>query len=162
MKKKTLAFLSVLVFTLFFSVSCCFANNNMAQDAVDGVRNFVGGAENAVEGAVSGVTNGIRNGVDATGNVAENMMGTTTNNNNNTNGALMSTNHGNNNGDNYTATRTATTRSINTATTGTFLGMGATAWSWFIMATLGIITVALVWFYGKQKEYSSNYDDNNY
>lgn len=154
MKKKTLAFLSILVFTLFFSVSCCFANNNIATDAVNGVRNVVGGAENAVEGAVSGVTNGVKNGVNHTENAANNMMGS---NNRNTNGALTT-----NNNANYNATRTATTRSATGTTRNTFLGMGATAWGWLIMAVFGIVTIALVWYYGKQNESHSNYDDNNY
>lgn len=154
MKKKTITFLSILAFALIFSTSYCFANNNIAQDAVDGVRNFVGGAENVLEGAANGITNGLRNGVNATGNVVSDMTGT----NHNRNGALTS----DNNGDNYTATRTATTRSVATANTDTFLGMGATAWGWFIMAAFGIITIGLVWYYGKQHEYRSNYDDNNY
>ncbi len=148
MKKKTLVFLSILAFTLFFSVSYCFANNNIAEDAVNGVRNVVGGAENAVEGTVSGVTNGVRNGINDTENAANNIV----------NGTMKTTN---NEGD-YTAARTATTRSATGTNNNTFLGMGATAWGWLIMAVLGVITVALVWFYGKEREAHSNYDDNNY
>ena len=49
MYKKLAIVLSILIAAIF-SFSVCFAND-MANDAVEGVRNVVGGAENAVEDA---------------------------------------------------------------------------------------------------------------
>ena len=146
MKKITLTAIVTILAILLFGVSS-FATNNIATDAVQGVRNVVGGAENAVSGAISGVTNGVRSGVSGVENTANNagnkMQGATTTNN----------------GD-YNATRTASTRAATNR--ATFLGMSATAWGWFIMAVVGIITVALVWYYGKQHEEGYNDNSDNY
>lgn len=146
MKKIRLVGLLTILAVLIFGVSS-FAANNIASDAVNGIRNVVGGAENVVGGAVGGVTNGVHTGVTGTENAAKNTAGAT----------MTGTNNGT-----YNTTRTATTRAATTGSTGTFLGMGATAWGWLIMAIVGIITVALVWYYGKEKEldYNHNSDDN--
>ena len=53
----------------------------------------------------------------------------------------------------YNATRT----SVDTQA-GTFMGMNSTAWTWLIMAIAAIAIVALVWYYGTQRQ-SSHYDD---
>lgn len=148
MKKKTLITIVTIIVALFFSISYSFAANEVG-DAVEGIRNFVGGAENVLEDTASGIGNGIRDGISATENTADNI----------TSGAMTTDN--NNGGGDYTATRTtATTRSA--GDNGSFLGMGATAWGWLIMAIVGIITVALVWYYGKEHEYNSNNNDGNY
>lgn len=147
MKKISLIAITTIFAVLLFGVSS-FAENNIASDAVQGVRNVVGGAENVVGGAISGVTNGVRSGINGVENTASNagnkMQGSMTTDNNS-----------------YNASRTATNMSTN-AGSGTFLGMGATAWGWFIMATVGIITIALVWYYGKERETSYNHNDDNY
>lgn len=146
MKRFTLIAITTIFAVLLFGISS-FAANNIASDAVQGVRNVVGGAENVVGGAINGVTNGVRSGVNGientTNNTANNMKGSMTNNN-------------------YNATRTATTRTATNATGNTFLGMGATAWGWFIMAVFGIITIALVWYYGKERESNYTHNDDNY
>lgn len=147
MKKITLIAITTILAVILFGISS-FAANNIASDAVNGVRNVVGGAENAVGGAISGMTNGVRNGMSAVGNTVHDAG--------NTMKSGMTTDT-NNNG--YNATRTATTR-MATNNSATFLGMNATAWGWLIMATVGIITVALVWYYGKERENSYNHDDN--
>lgn len=147
MKKIRLVGLLTILAVLIFGVSS-FAANNIASDAVNGIRNVVGGAENVVGGAVGGVTNSVRSGVTGTENAARNTTGAT----------MTGTNSAN-----YNTARTTTTRTAaNTGTRGTFLGMGATAWGWLIMAIVGIITVALVWYYGKEREldYNHNKDDN--
>lgn len=144
MKRFTLIAITTIFSVLIFGISS-FAANNIASDAMQGMRNVVGGAENAVGGAISGVTNGIRNGVNgvenATKNTGNKIAGTTN--------------------DGYNAARTATTRAV-TNTSGRFLGMSATAWGWFIMAIVGIITVALVWYYGKEHESNYNHNNDNY
>ena len=134
MKNKTLITVLTIIFAvLFFFTTSCFAANEV-EGAVQGVRDFVGGAENVVEDVATGVSNTVRGGMDNSKDMTS---------------------------DDYTATRTATTTS-NNGTTTTFLGLGATAWGWFIMAVVGIITVALVWYYGKEHEYNSNHNDDNY
>ena len=150
MKRITLIAITTIFAVLLFGISS-FAANNIASDAVEGVRNVVGGAENVVGGAISGVTNGIRSGVSGVENTAHNAGNTMQ-------GAITTTN--NNNG--YNASRTTTTRMATNAGSNTFLGMGATAWGWFIMAVVGIITVALVGYYGKERESGYNHNDDNY
>lgn len=147
MKKKTLIATLTILAVLLFGVSS-FATNNIGADAVQGVRNVVGGAENVVSGAASGIAGEVRNVTNGNNSA-----------NKNTTGAMTTTN-GSQTG-NYNAARTATTRTTN-ATSRTFLGMGATAWGWFIMATLGIITVALVWYYGKQNDVTIHDNDERY
>lgn len=144
MKRITLIVTATILAILLFSVSS-FATNNIASNAAQGVRNVVGGAENVVENAASGITNGIRNGVSNAENTMNKSMTSTTNNNTN-----------------YNATRTATTRMATTGTNNTFFGMNAITWSWLILAIVGIITVALVWYYGKQFESNYNHNDDNY
>lgn len=159
MKKLTIIALITALAVLLFGISS-FAANNIASDAVNGVRNVVGGAENVIGGAAGSITNGIRNGVSDVDNSTDNTMGTMNNNRNTTGNTMgtMTTDTNNNGG--YNATRTATTRMATTGATGTFLGMGATAWGWLIMAIVGIVTVALVWFYGKERELNYNNNDN--
>jgi len=152
MKKTTF----ITIFTIFAVILLglsSFANtNNMMSDAASGVRNVVGGAENAIEGAASGIGNGIRNGMSAIGNTMQDAGNTMRD------GMTSDTNNSN-----YDATRTTTTRTIATNNdTNTILGMGPRAWSLFILASLGIITVGLVWYYGKQNEIRYQHDDENY
>ncbi len=151
MKKKTLIAIITVLAVILFGVSSFASNNNMGSDAVNGVRNFVGGAENVVEDAAMGIAGGIREGISDVENGAEDASRT---GGNNMEGAMTSDN---NNGD-YTATRTATTAT----TGGSFLGMGGTAWAWLIMAVLGIIIVGLVWYYGKQNEMTAHNHDDRY
>ena len=181
---KKLLISTALLISIIFSFSVCFANNNnMGQDAVDGVRSVVGGAENAIEGAVNGVSNATRDmtrdlGTDGnnTGNTMMNNgdnnntakdTNNNTGNNNNTNN--NNTNNNNNNAgttnnnsltaamtNNYTATRTATNAEGN----ATFMGMSATTWTWLIIGIAAIAIVALVWYYSMQMR-STNYDNKD-
>lgn len=147
MNKKLFITVATILSIILFGITYSFAGNNMGQDAVEGVRNFVGEAENVVENTAKGVGEGIRTGVTDVKDAAQDTTHDMTRDNRN-------------NG-NYSATRT----SVRTTSTGnSFLNMGATAWSLLIIAILGIITVALVWYYGKQNEinvhHSNNSDDN--
>lgn len=144
MYKKLLIATSVLVMAIF-SFSVCFANNGL-QDAADGVRNVVGGAENAVEDAARGVSNASK---DATSKMEQGA--------NNVGNAVMNHDNENHNtktgvtNNNYTATRTA-------ATDNTFMGMNATAWTWLIMGIATIAIVALIWYYSMQIRSSNERD----
>ena len=133
MYKKMLVIFAILTIGIF-SFSVCFANNDgsMLQDAANGVRDAVGGAENAVEDGAKGIANTTKG---ATGS-AENAM-------ENKDNSGMTQNNNRTNNSNYTATRTATTNQ-------TFMGMSSTAWTWLIIGIAGIAIVALVWYYGSQ------------
>lgn len=135
MNKKLAIVLSILIAAIF-SFSVCFAND-MANDAVEGVRNVVGGAENAVENAAKDVTNAAK----AATNSVENKMENITNNR-----VTSSTST-------YNATRT-------NAEGSTLMGMNATMWTWLIIGIATIAIVALVWYYSMQMR-SSNYDDKD-
>lgn len=135
MYKKLLISSTILILSIF-SFSTCFANNDL-QNAADGVRNIVGGAENAIEDAAKDVSNASKNVTgrmeEGANNLGNDMMNRT---NNTTTGVA--------NNNNYTATRTATT------TDNTLMGMNATAWTWLIIGIAAIAIVALVWYYSMQ------------
>lgn len=150
MKKKILlATVITFAFVLMFSFSSVFATNT---NPVEGIRNFVGGAENVMEDAASGITNGVRNatgtmtnGMDNTFEKDNNMM---TNDQNNVTGTTTN----NNNNGNYTARRTATGFDE-----PTLLGINMTTWTWIIMAITAVAIITLIWSYTRQtnKNYNS-------
>lgn len=147
MKSKILI-VTLLVFSiLILSISYTFAANQ--QNVVQGIRNAVGGAENVVEDAGKGIVDGVRNITSAGQNTMENATSGTKaqNASNKITGTTT---------DDYTSTRTATTRAATGTTDGTFLGMNSTVWTWLIMAIVGIAIVALVWIYAKQNHNSYN------
>lgn len=153
--KKKIALFAIIILSSIFIVTYSFADNDMLGDATNGIRNFVGGTENVIEDAAGGVRNFFTDNQNTTENV-------TYNNNNSDNIAYSnytSSAMTQNTNNNYTATRTAATTSADNS----LFGMGPTAWTLFILAVLGIITVGLVWYYGTQKESRySNRNDNNY
>ena len=151
MYKKIFVALAILTIGIF-SFSICFANNdNMLEDAANGVRNVVGGAENAIEDGARDIANTTKGATGAAENSMDNATGMTenTNNNNNNNNSEMNGND-RTNSNTYIATRTSTTDSR-------FMGMNATAWTWLILGIAGIAIVALVWYYGSQMR--TNHDD---
>ena len=147
MKKKFFIIATLLVIFSFFIVPYAFAANKNMDNAVNNVRNFVGGAENVVKDAGKDVANGIKSGLNAIDDGAKdvgndvkngmNDMGRTTNN--------------------YTATRTATTTD-----NGLLGNVSNTVWSWLIIAIVAIVIVALVLFYANQNKNTTTYhnDDN--
>ena len=128
MKNKFFIVATLLAILSLFAVSYTFATTN----AVNDVRNVVGGAENVIEDAGKGIVNGVKDGMNTVKNGAKdvgndvkngmNDMGRTTNN--------------------YTATRTATTTD-----NGLLGNVSNTVWSWLIIAIVSIVIVALVLFY---------------
>ena len=135
MKNKFFIVATLLAILSLFAVSYTFATTN----AVNDVRNVVGGAENVIEDAGKGIVNGVKDGMNTVKNGAKdvgndvkngmNDMGRTTNN--------------------YTATRTATTTD-----NGLLGNVSNTVWSWLI--------IAIVLFYANQNKNTTTYhnDDN--
>ena len=151
MYKKIFVALAILTIGIF-SFSICFANNDhMLENAANGVRNVVGGAENAIEDGARDIANTTKGATRAAENSMDNATGMTenTNNNNNNNNSEMNGND-RTNSNTYIVTRTSTTDSR-------FMGMNATAWTWLILGIAGIAIVALVWYYGSQMR--TNHDD---
>ncbi len=152
MYKKIFVALAILTIGIF-SFSISFANNDhMLEDAANGVRNVVGGAENAIENGARDIANTTKGATGAAENSMDNATGMTENTNNNNNNNNNSEMNGNDrtNSNTYIATRTSTTDSR-------FMGMNATAWTWLILGIAGIAIVALVWYYGSQMR--TNHDD---
>ena len=143
MKNKFFIVATLLAILSLFAVSYTFATTN----AVNDVRNVVGGAENVIEDAGKGIVNGVKDGMNTVKNGAKdvgndvkngmNDMGRTTNN--------------------YNATRTATTTD-----NGLLGNVSNTVWSWLIIAIVGIVIIALVLFYANQNKNTTTYhnDDN--
>lgn len=144
MLKKIVSLLTVA--SLLFFTSCVFAANNEVQDSMtktgNTIRNVVGGAENVVEDAAGAIGTGVKDIGNAVRDGAE---GFTNNFDNNDGGA-------------YNATRTTARTTAETATNGSFLGMSANTWTWFILAIAAIAIVGLVWYYAMQNknEYNNN------
>jgi len=154
MKNKVLMTTAISIIILLFSVSYTFAANGM-DNAVNGVRNFIGGAENVIEDAGSAVAGTVRNGMDALDNDNNNNNNNDTNNNENT--MMGTTDNNNNNGDDYTATRTATTRTADTTTDG----ITTNTWTWFIIGITAVGIGVLVWSYIAQNRKNNAYIDSN-
>ena len=152
MNKKLAIVLSIFIAAIF-SFSVCFAND-MLNDAAEGVRNVVGGAENAVKDVTNGVSNATKDATNPVENKANDVMNNIKTNGDNdntikdTNNETRTTTNGN-----YTATRT-------NAENSTLMGMNATTWTWLIIGLAAIAIVALVWYYSMQMR-SSNYDDKD-
>lgn len=141
MNRKFLYGIILFVAIILLSTSFTFAANKPAmENAANGIRNVVGGAENTIENAAAGVANTSKN---VTGDVenAGNTMGMGTNGNS---------------GTGYTATRTSTDIAGDT----TFLGMNSTAWIWLILAIAAVAIVALVYYYSAQTR-DFGYDHNS-
>ena len=101
--------------------------------------NAAQGTKNVVEGAITGVGNMIGHGANSIMNSMTN-NNTTTEQTNSTNKASTDRNAD----EDYTASRTATTAE------GNLLGLSTTTWTWLIVATVGALIVAIVYFYGRQ------------
>lgn len=150
MKKKFFIIATLLVIFSFFMVPYAFAANKSMDNAVNNVRNFVGGAENVVEDAGKDVANGVRSGLNAIDEGAKDVGNDVKNDANN----MMNTNNRNTN---YNAIRTAT----GTTYTGLFGTTSNTVWSWLIIAIVAIIIVALVLFYANQNKNTTYHNDDN-
>ncbi len=156
---KKLAILFAIIASIVLSIAIpSFATEGMVENAAEGARNIVGGAENAVEDGVKGTAEGVRSGLNTAGeaakNTADSVKNTMTGNHNRSGVATTNNNNGN-----YTATRTSAN--------ATFMGMTGTMWTWLVMGITGIAIVALIWYYGSSRENnistaSNNHDDNRF
>ncbi|MBQ3415780.1 MAG: hypothetical protein IJH39_10705 [Clostridia bacterium] len=142
MYKKLLIGTSVIL-SIIFSFTFCFAADEMNQ-AVNGVRNVVGGAENTMEDAAQGMSNMAK---DATNNIEKGANNTAKNI-----GNAMNNNDDNNK--NYAASRTA----AEVGAESTFLGISSTVWTWIIVGIAVAALIALVWYFSTQKT-NNHYDD---
>ena len=158
---KKLFYIALVAVSLIFISTFCFATDNlqgMAGDAVNGTRNIVGGAENAIEGAANGIGNMVKDGTNSVENMGNQMTQglqnstTETSNESQTSNNSISGSITGSDDSGYTASRTSTGDS-------TFMGMGSTAWTWLILGIAAIAIVALVWYYSMQ---FTNKNNNRY
>ena len=141
MLKKSLIILSVVCALLFISTLSFAVTSNDVKNGISNVTDTV------VDGAAN-LGNDVRNGVGTVENGINGAVRNIGDNNNTNNNALN--NQPNNN---YNATRTSAGM-----TTQTNTGFGnTTLWTWLILAVIGIVIVALVWYYGSQ-----NINNNNH
>lgn len=138
MYKKLLIGFSIIL-SIIFSFTFCFAADGV-NEAVNGVRNVVGGAENTMENAAKGASNMVK---DATNNMEKGASETA-----NKIGNTMMDNR------NYNATRT----SAEMGSESTFMGINTTTWTWIIVGISVAAIIALVWFFSTQKN-NNHYDD---
>ena len=144
-KMITIALLSILA--VLFASSYVFAANPM-ENAANGVKGAVGGAENVVENAAGAVGGAIKSTVDNAGKGLQ-RTGDAVHNTTRNAGTVENTT-GN---DGYRATRTATDG-------GTLMGMNSTFWTWAVIVIVAAAIAILVWSYMKQgNRHSDNYND---
>ena len=151
MKKR---FLIISIITiLFISIAIpSFAMDNVA----NGIRNFVGGTENAIENAGNNIANGVKNGLNTVSHGTENVVTDVRDGMQNTGNTMvgMTTTNNNNNNDRYTATRTSTEEMR-------IAGMTTDTWSWIIIGITAAAIGILVWSYIRQKNKNDIYIDSN-
>lgn len=137
MLKRSLIILFI-IFSILFISNVCLANNTATT-----VKNVVNSGTNTVVDGISNLASDVRNGV---GNLENGIEDALTMDDMNARNDDDFSNAGATTTDNYTATRTATTREALGAT-------GAdttTMWVWVILAVAAITIVGLVWYYGSQ------------
>ena len=161
--KKSIIIISFIILSLLFSSSFVFAEN-AGNQVVDGIRNTVGGVENAAQDAANGVGGAVKNGAnmikDGAQNVGNGMsnatqdMGNSVNNGVNNagdeikNSADKTGNTMRNMGDGaFNATRTATEDNTNNGSQG---WMNRDMWTWIIVGIITIAIIALIWFYASK------------
>lgn len=136
MKNKLLLSILIILAILLTSIACFANNTNLGEELKDSGNKSEHTIQNAGEGIkniASDIGNGIQNAASDIGRGVENVFHT-----GNTDGSHTATNG-------YTATRTSTAG----ATTG-MGGMSRTTWVWLIMGIVGIVIIALTWYYVTQ------------
>lgn len=122
----------ILILSLFLISICSFSF--AATEALNSTKNAVMNVGNAIGNGVKDVANGAANlGKDAV---------STTQSAGNSIASATSMNKG---GMDYTATRTSAENNA--------MELSSTAWTWLILGIVGIVIVALVWYYGAQYEH---------
>ncbi len=158
MRKSLLLFSLIVAILLIFS-TFSFANNDISNglnNAGRTVKNMINDAGNSIKSGVEDIGNGINNGASMVQNGVNNgasMMQNEVDNGAQNVGNTMYGTSGTSN-DGYTATRTS-------ATDGNLMGMSSTSWIWLIFGIVGIVIVALVWYYGSQYENTNNYSNRD-
>lgn len=148
MLKKSL--ITIIVFFILAIISNPVFATNLAGDAQNTLNNIRGGVQNmasdtgnSIEHAKDGISNMLNNGVNDAKNTTSNVENDSKNIMNDVTGndykGTASTDNG------YTATRTSTADATSTTTSNT-------ATIWVVLAVVGIIIVALVWYYGAQTQ----------
>lgn len=138
-------FLTLL--TILFIISCysvTFATNMMndTKNTVMKAGNSIGNSIVKAKDSVVGGAKNLTNDVEKTGTGAIDTAKDTT---------YSAIDRGSMQTTQYDAVRTSADSNL--------LGMDSTAWSWIIMSIVGIVIVALVWYYGAQYEHR-NYHSN--
>ena len=155
---KRIILISTILFLLFSIFCMSFAvdedNSNIGSSAVNTIRNVVGGAENVIENAGRTVSNTIKDGTNSIENMGNSMTNDMTNNNN-TNNSTANTMNNNNNETQYNVARTTANDGMNLTD-----GINNT-WLWITLAIIAVIAIALVVYYGNQRNYIDRYHDDD-
>lgn len=143
MKNKLLLSILIILVVLLASI-VCFANNdtNLGEELKNSTNKSEHTIQNAGEGIkniASDIGNGIQNAANDIGKGVENVFHAGTTGNSPT---TTST-------DGYTAARTST----DSTATG-MGGISRAVWIWLIMGIVGIIIIALTWYYVTQDSHS--------
>lgn len=145
MVKKIFIAFSILL-SLSLLSSFVFATDAI-QDGAKDVGSEVKNSWNKLGNAVQNIGNDAKGAVNNTNNSINDQNDNNNMINQNNNNAIND-----NNTSNYTASRTA----ANTNNSGALFGMNSTMWTWLIMAILGVVIVALVWYYGAENTTGSH------
>lgn len=132
------------ILTLIFSFTSAYAAEDLLNNAGATIKNVTEGTKNVVENVTSNAGKAVKSGVNTTENA-------TTGTINNTKSATTNTTTTANT---YGANRTSTTSNVKVA------GMTATGWTWAIIAVLGVLIIASVWFYAKRNNSDERKDSN--
>ncbi len=138
MKNKILTTILLFIVLLLCSASC-FANNdtnlgNEVQDSAQKSQTTLQSAGEGIKNIASDIGNGVQDAAQDVGRGVEDMFDGNDN---------MRASTGN-----YTATRTSTDGMTGGAMTNT-------AWVWLILGIVGVVIVALTWYYVSQSNDSS-------
>lgn len=136
MNKKLLTAILLFVVLLLGSVSC-YANtaNNLGteiQNSANKTQTTIQNAGQGIKNVASDIGNGVQHAVQGIGNGMQDGLNTT----NNKDGIGVSTG-------NYATARTSTDKITGTTMTNT-------AWIWLILGIVGVVIVALTWYYVSQ------------
>lgn len=160
MHKKLFITLALITSVVMFFATSCFAKDGAMHDMGESAKNIAGDVKNGISGAVNNVEGTTRNVAGDISNGSKNVTGSMENSMGNAgntvtegmnNTSRKMTDGMNNN--TYSATRTSANG------TTTFMGMGATAWTWLILGIAALAIVAAVWYYSMQTN-SSKYNNN--
>lgn len=138
MTKKIFIALTIL-FATFFLSSSVFAVDTIE----DGLKDMGTEAKDSWDklgGAVQNVGNNTKSAMDNMGDKAKSAMNNDDNNNDD---------------DGYQATRTSAMTN-----NGNLFGMNSTTWTWFILGIVGVVIVALIWYYASEQTNTGRNNNN--